>query len=54
VAVFDIGGGQRHALFLRNLVERGVVALFDGTATPERSQPIDATAGAAEAVRRLL
>jgi mitochondrial fission protein ELM1 len=31
VAVFEIGGGQRHHSFIRNLVERGIVSLADGS-----------------------
>jgi mitochondrial fission protein ELM1 len=55
VAVFDIGGGPRHTRFVSNLVERGLVSRFDGSAMLlERSEPTDATPAAAEAVRRLL
>jgi mitochondrial fission protein ELM1 len=53
VAVFDLGGGQRHQRFIRNLVERKVVSLMDGspfvTGTGLNSTP-EATA----ALRRLI
>jgi hypothetical protein len=29
--VFEIGGGRRHQKFIRNLVERGIVSLADGS-----------------------
>jgi mitochondrial fission protein ELM1 len=54
-AVFDLGGGPRHARFLANLVERGVVGLLDGSPMPQSAgAPINATPGAAERVRELL
>jgi hypothetical protein len=55
VAVFDLGGGPRHRLFLSNLLGRGLVGRFDGSAMPETpAAPVDATPAAAEAVKRLL
>jgi hypothetical protein len=56
VAVFDLGGGgKRHARFLANLVERGIVSLLDGSPwLPAPDAPINATPQAAEAVRGLL
>lgn len=53
--VFDIGGGARHAKFLANLVQRGIVGLLDGSPTPQGANtPINATPAAAERVRGLL
>lgn len=55
VAVFDIGGGARHAKFLANLVQREVVGLLDGSPMPPSAGgPINATPAAAERVRRLI
>ncbi len=54
-AVSNIGGGERHAKFLANLVQRGIVSLLDGSPMPEgASAPVNATPAAAERVRRLL
>ncbi len=54
-AVLDIGGGPRHVRFLANLVQRGLVTRFDGSAMgPGPRAPIDATPAAADAVRALL
>lgn len=53
VAVFDIGGGQRHQRFIANLVEKKIVSLADGgpfvAGTGLNSTPL-----AVEAMRRLI
>ena len=55
VEVFGADGGRRHALFLRGLIDRGLVRRFTGEAVPPPAGgPIDATALAAEAVERLI
>jgi mitochondrial fission protein ELM1 len=55
VEVFGADGGRRHALFLRGLIDRGLVRPFTGKAAPPPAGgPIDATALAAEAVERLI
>ncbi len=53
VAVFDIGGGRRHARFIENLVERRVVSLADGSRFVEGTG-LNATPAAVDAVRALL
>jgi mitochondrial fission protein ELM1 len=55
VEVFGADGGQRHARFLRGLIDRGLVRRFEGAAEPPPAGgPIDATALAAEAVEQLI
>jgi mitochondrial fission protein ELM1 len=55
VEVFGPDGGARHALFLKGLLDKGLVRRFTGdplTAPP--GGPVDATQTAANAVRKLL
>jgi mitochondrial fission protein ELM1 len=55
VEVFGPDGGERHAAFLKGLLDKGLVRRFTGDAVPAKAGgPIDATEMAAEAVRRLL
>jgi uncharacterized protein len=54
VEVFDLGFA-RHARFLEGLIERGLVRRFEGEPIPPPAGgPANATADAADAVRRLL
>jgi mitochondrial fission protein ELM1 len=54
-AVFDLGGGARHARFIENLVERGLlVRLGDADFLPATRQGVNATPAAIAAVRRLI
>jgi mitochondrial fission protein ELM1 len=55
VAVFDLGGGKRHARFIQNLVERRLaVRLGDEGFLPAVGEGANATPAAVEAVRRLI
>jgi mitochondrial fission protein ELM1 len=55
VAVFDLGGGARHARFIQNLVERRLaVRLGDEPFLPAAGEGANATPAAIEAVRRLV
>ena len=55
VEVFGAAGGARHGLFLKGLFEKGLVRQFAGDhASGKAGGPIDSTAIAAAAVRRLL
>ena len=55
VEVFGDDGGARHSLFLNGLLDRGLVRRFSGDPVSAKAGgPIDATAIAAQAVRRLL
>jgi mitochondrial fission protein ELM1 len=56
VAVFDIGGGRRHARFIDNLVERALVSRADGGPflPPADGGGLNATPAAVAAVRRLI
>jgi len=55
VEVYGEAGGARHAVFLSGLKTRGLVRDFTGElAPPPAGGPIDSTAIAAEAVKRLL
>ena len=56
VAVFDIGGGRRHARFVDNLVERRLVSRADGGPfLPQAGGAgLNATPAAVDAVRRLI
>jgi hypothetical protein len=53
VAVFDIGGGQRHQRFIRNLAERRIVSLLDGSPFVPGTG-LDSTPEAVAALRRLI
>jgi mitochondrial fission protein ELM1 len=53
VAVFDLGGGQRHQRFIRNLVERKIVSLLDGGPFVAGTG-LNSTPEAAAALRRLI
>ncbi|MGH9614939.1 MAG: ELM1/GtrOC1 family putative glycosyltransferase, partial [Bryobacteraceae bacterium] len=55
VEVFGEPGNARHAQFLGDLTRQGLIRAFTGdpSAPPARG-PVDATADAAQAVRRLL
>ncbi|MGZ6017336.1 MAG: mitochondrial fission ELM1 family protein [Phenylobacterium sp.] len=53
VAVFDLGGGKRHQRFIRNLVERGIVSLADGSPFVAGTG-LNSTPEAAAALRRLI
>jgi mitochondrial fission protein ELM1 len=53
VAVFDLGGGKRHQRFIRNLVERRIVSLLDGSPFVAGTG-LNSTPEAVAAVRRLL
>ncbi|MDB5460765.1 MAG: hypothetical protein JWO72_2506 [Caulobacteraceae bacterium] len=54
-AVFDLGGGARHARFIQNLVDRRlVVRLGEGPFLPAAGEGTNATPAAIEAVRRLV
>jgi mitochondrial fission protein ELM1 len=54
-AVFDLGGGARHARFIQNLVDRRlVVRLGEGAFLPAAAEGINATPAAIAAVRRLI
>lgn len=53
VAVFDIGGGQRHRRFIANLVERKIVSLADGGPFVAGTG-LNSTPQAVEALRRLI
>jgi mitochondrial fission protein ELM1 len=54
-AVFDLGGGARHARFIQNLVDRKLISrLGEGEFPPPADEGINATPAAIEAVRRLL
>ena len=54
-AVFDLGGGARHARFIQNLVDRGLVSrLGEGDFPAPVSEGANATPAAIAAVRRLL
>jgi mitochondrial fission protein ELM1 len=53
VAVFDLGGGLRHQRFIRNLVERRVVSLLDGSPFVAGTG-LNSTPEAAAALRRLI
>jgi mitochondrial fission protein ELM1 len=55
VEVWGDDGGTRHGLFLNGLIDTGLVRRFTGDPAPSKAGgPIDATAIAAEAVRKLL
>ncbi len=55
VAIFDLGGGARHARFIRNLVQRGLaVRLGEAPFLPAKEKGTDATPGAVAAVRKLI
>lgn len=56
VAIFDIGGGKRHARFIENLFERGLASRADGGRFLPTSEAaaVNATPAAVEAVRRLV
>jgi mitochondrial fission protein ELM1 len=55
VAIFDLGGGARHARFIRNLVQRGLaVRLGEAPFLPTSGAVTDATPGAVAAVRKLI
>jgi mitochondrial fission protein ELM1 len=55
VAVFDLGGGVRHARFIDNLVERRlVVTLGAAPFLPASADGVNATPAAVAAVRRLI
>jgi mitochondrial fission protein ELM1 len=55
VEVFGDDGGARHSLFLNGLLDRGLVRRFTGDpVSAAAGGPIDSTAIAAQAVRRLL
>ena len=55
VEVFGDDGGARHSLFLNGLLDRGLVRRFSGDPVSAKAGgPIDSTAIAAQAVRRLL
>ncbi len=54
VEVFDLGA-KRHSGFLQNLLDRNLVRIFEGDPEPPvTSGPVDATAEAAAAVKRLI
>jgi mitochondrial fission protein ELM1 len=53
VAVFDLGGGKRHGRFIRNLVERKIVSLLDGSLFVAGTG-LNSTPEAAAALRRLI
>jgi mitochondrial fission protein ELM1 len=53
VAVFDLGGGKRHQRFIRNLVERKIVSLADGSPFVAGTG-LNSTPEAAAALRRLI
>ena len=58
VAVFDLagpngGGGQRHQRFIRNLAERNVVSLLDGSPFVAGTG-LNSTPEAVAALRRLI
>jgi hypothetical protein len=54
-AVFDLGGGARHARFIENLVQRRLaVRLGDEAFLPPAGEGANATPAAIEAVRRLI
>ena len=53
VAVFDLGGGQRHQRFIRNLAERKIVSLLDGSPFVPGTG-LNSTPEAAAALRRLI
>jgi len=54
-AVFDLGGGARHARFLQNLADKGLVSrLGEGDFPAPAAEGINATPAAIEAVRRLM
>jgi mitochondrial fission protein ELM1 len=54
-AVFDLGGGARHARFIENLVARGLVSrLGQGDFPAPSAEGLNATPAAIEAVRRLI
>src|SRR6185312_5004866 len=52
-AVFDLGGGQRHQRFIRNLVERKIVSLADGGPFVAGTG-LNSTPEATAALRRLI
>jgi len=55
VAIFDLGGGARHARFIRNLVQRGLaVRLGEEPFLPPKDAGTDATPGAVAALRKLI
>jgi mitochondrial fission protein ELM1 len=56
VAVFDLGGGKRHQRFIRNLIERRLASLLDGSPflPPADGPGPNATPQAVEAVRALI
>ena len=55
VEVFGDDGGARHSLFLKGLLDKGLVRRFTGDPVSAKAGgPIDSTAIAAQAVRRLL
>ena len=55
VEVFGDDGGARHSLFLKGLLDKGLVRRFTGDPDSAKAGgPIDSTAIAARAVRRLL
>jgi mitochondrial fission protein ELM1 len=53
VAVLDLGGGKRNQRFIRNLVERGIVSLLDGSPFVDGTG-LNSTPEAAGALRRLI
>jgi mitochondrial fission protein ELM1 len=55
VEIFGAEGGRRQAAFIATLVDQGLVRRFTGDpAPPPAHAPVDATAMAAQAVRRVL
>ena len=55
VAIFDLGGGKRHAHFIENLVERKLaVRLGEAPFLAPAAEGPNATPGAIAAVRRLI